>query len=299
MHSNILLAISILMAGSAVAGPCKPRTSASDASTVTLTTTEPTPTTIATETTIATSDSSKTTAIDYITTTTSEADSSTIAQTKTTTAASEHEHESTTASSVSSQPTTTGGITTTSETESTTKAATTTTAVAAPTFSILAGSAPLTGDVLQADGYQGSYPKFNPSFNPLNPPYSPRTWVIEPGTDHIKDAASGNYLCAYYLFVQQNGGAASISTCNDDRNPGPNSMYGYLSCQIVNGQLSCTAPKTVCTFDGDYTCVTSPGQESAYNQIVALASETSDASIAIYETTPNNWTPMVLDVQEV
>ncbi|KAG9506495.1 hypothetical protein J7337_000027 [Fusarium musae] len=299
MHSNILLAISILMAGSAVAGPCKPRTSASDALTVTLTTTEPTPTTIATETTIATSDSYKTTAIDYITTTTSEADSSTIAQTQTTTAASEHEHESTTASSVSSQPTTTGGITTTSEAESTTKAATTSTAVAAPTFSILAGSAPLTGDVLQADGYQGSYPKFNPSFNPLNPPYSPRTWVIEPGTDHIKDAASGNYLCAYYLFVQQNGGAASISTCNDDRNPGLNSMYGYLSCQIVNGQLSCTAPKTVCTFDGDYTCVTSPGQESAYNQIVALASETSDAFIAIYETTPNNWTPMVLDVQEV
>ncbi|KAF5687179.1 hypothetical protein FDENT_5503 [Fusarium denticulatum] len=262
-----------------------------------LTTTEPTQTTIATETTIATSDSSKTTAIDNITTTTSEADSSTIAQTGTTTATSEHEHESTTASSVSSQPTTT--VITTSEAESTTKADTTTTAVAAPTFSILAGSAPLTGDILQADGYQGSYPQFNPSSNPLDPPYSPRTWVIEPSTDHIKDTASGNYLCAYYLVAQQNGGAASIATCDDSRNPGPNSMYGYLSCQVVNSQLSCTAPKTVCTYDGEYTCVTSPGQENAYNQIVAMNSETSDASIAIYETTPNNWTPMVLNVQEV
>ncbi|KAF5572173.1 hypothetical protein FPANT_13290, partial [Fusarium pseudoanthophilum] len=270
MHSNILFAVSLLMAGSALAGPCKPRTSSSDSFTTTLATTEPTPTTIATETTIAISDSSKTTAIDNITTTTSGDDSSTIVETGTSTATSEHEYESTTASSVSSQPTTTGDITTTSEAESTTNAGTTTTAVAAPTFSIVAGSAPLTGDVLQADGYQGSYPEFNPSNNPLGPPYSPRTWVIEPGTNHIKDTASGNYLCAYYLFVQQNGGAASISTCDDSRT-GPNSMYGYLSCQIVNGQLSCTAPKTVCTFDGDYTCVTSPGQESAYNQIVALA----------------------------
>ncbi|KAF5250776.1 hypothetical protein FANTH_4048 [Fusarium anthophilum] len=297
MHSNILLAFGLFMARSALAGPCKPRTSASNTLTTTLTTAEPTPTTIATETTIATSDSSKTTAIDNITTTTSEAESSTMAQTGTTTATSEH--ESTTASSVTSQTTTTGDITTTSEAESTTKADTTTTAVAAPTFSILAGSAPLTGDILQADGYQGSYPMFNPSANPLDPPYSPRTWVIEPSTGHIKDTASGNYLCAYYLFVQQNGGAASISTCEDVRNPGPNSMYGYLSCQIVNGQLSCTAPKTVCTYDGDYTCVTSPGQENAYNHIVAMNSETSDASIAIYETTPNNWTPMVLNVQEV
>ncbi|KAF5598628.1 hypothetical protein FPCIR_2925 [Fusarium pseudocircinatum] len=296
MHSNILLAVGLFMARSALAGPCKPRTSASNALTTTLTTAEPTPTTIATETTIATSDSSETTAIDNITTTTSEADSSTIAETGTTTATSEH--ESTTASSVSSQPTTTGGITTTSGAESTTTADTTTATVAAPTFSILAGSAPLTGDVLQADGYQGSYPQFNPSPNPLDPPYSPRTWVIEPSTGHIKDTASGNYLCAYYLAVQQNGGAASIATCDDSRNPGPNSMYGYLSCQVVNSQLSCTAPKTVCTYDGDYTCVTSPGQESAYNQIVAMDSETSDASIAIYETTPNNWTPMILNVRE-
>ncbi|KAF5539453.1 hypothetical protein FMEXI_8942 [Fusarium mexicanum] len=297
MHSNILLAVGLFMAGPALAGPCKPSTSASNTLTTTLTTTEPTPTTIATETTIATSDSSKTTAIDDITTTTSEAESntkaesSTITQAGTTTATSEHES--------TSQPTTTEGITTTSEAESTTKADTTTTAVAAPTFTILAGSAPLTGDILQADGYQGSYPMFNPSANPLDPPYSPRTWVIEPSTGHIKDTASGNYLCAYYLFVQQNGGAASISTCEDVRNPGPNSMYGYLSCQIVNGQLSCTAPKTVCTYDGDYTCATSSGQENAYNQIVAMSSETSDASIAIYETTPNNWTPMVLNVQEV
>ncbi|KAF5650045.1 hypothetical protein F52700_484 [Fusarium sp. NRRL 52700] len=294
MHSNILLVVGLFMARSALAGPCKPRTSASDALTTTLTTTEPASTTIAIETTIATSDSSKTTTIDDITTTTSEDESSTVAQTGTTTGTSEY--ESTTASSASSQPTTT--VATTSEAESTTTAETTT-APAVPTFSILAGSAPLTGAVLQADGYQASYPQFNPSNSPLDPPHSPRTWVIEPSTGHIKDTATGNHLCAYYLFVQQNGGAASISTCNDDSNPGPNSMYGYLSCQVVNGQLSCTAPKTVCTFNGYYTCVTSPGQESAYNQIVAMESETSDASIAIYETTPNDWTPMVLNVQEV
>ncbi|KAF4456637.1 hypothetical protein F53441_1295 [Fusarium austroafricanum] len=320
MHSNIWLGVGLFIARSALASPCKPRSSASDAlTTTTFAATEPTSTSVSTttdisskttstitvETTVATSDASETIGIGSITTATSEAESTTISQAETTTTS---DHESTTAAPDSSETTTIGGTTTaTSEAESTTTADTTTTtegtttaAVAAPTFSILAGSAPVTGAVLQAQTQQPSYPAFNPSFNSMSAPYSARTWILDPNTGHVKDKATGSHLCAYYLFVNQNGGAPSISTCVYDQNPGLNSMYGYLSCQIANGQLSCTAPKTVCNeVDGNLDCITAPGQENAYNQIVARESRTSNAYLAIYETTPNGWSTMALNVQEV
>ncbi|RSM17221.1 hypothetical protein CDV31_003936 [Fusarium ambrosium] len=237
MRSNVLfLAIGLLVADSALAGPCKPRSSTSETSIVS--TTQPT---TAAETSTETSiETGTTTAIASDTTTTSEAETTTAAEITTTTA----QAESTTTAEVT---------TTTSQAESTT-----TTAVATPTFTIVGGGGSVQGQPLKGVDQDGSIFLFNPQSGGS----VARTFILDPDTGRLRDKNTGIHVCAYYGSTNTPSDPANIGYCQTG-NTGPDSYYDYLTCQVVSGKLTCTAPKAACPTDDDgfQSCTTQAGSD--------------------------------------
>ncbi|KAH6962778.1 hypothetical protein DER45DRAFT_534017 [Fusarium avenaceum] len=300
MHANILLAFG-LFANSALAGPCKPRSSristASDgfpmttasaaaeftptildtftevSSQTVLETTKTT--TMITETTTAISDSSKTTTVVDLTITptaesTAKVDSTTLSETITTT------------------------------TEGTTTVESTTTAAAAnPTFSLLAVGGPVDGEGLQ--GYGATSLLFNPSPDPFGGPsgYKVIPWIIEPSTGRLMDPEDGFYACSYNPSFDPNSGAP-VALCRegDGYGVGLNKEYSYLACQIVKSQFSCSAPATICTVkNGQYDCVTS--SETGLNEFYVQNGVTEDNFLFINTGNPSEVTPIGFAVHYV
>ncbi|RTE81864.1 hypothetical protein BHE90_003589 [Fusarium euwallaceae] len=222
MRSNVLfLAIGLLIADSALAGPCKPRSSTSDTSIVS--TTQPT---TAAETSTETSiETGTTTAIASDTTTTSEAETTTSAEITTTAA----------------------------QTESTT-----TTAVATPTFTIVGGGGSVQGQPLKGVDQDGSIFLFNPQSGGS----VARTFILNPDTGRLRDKNTGIHVCAYYGSTNTPSDPANIGYCQTG-NTGPDSYYDYLTCQVVSGKLTCTAPKAACPTDDDgfQSCTTQAGSD--------------------------------------
>ncbi|KAH6951834.1 hypothetical protein DER45DRAFT_543338 [Fusarium avenaceum] len=223
-----VLAIGLLAADSALAGPCQPRRSTSDGVTVTSAATSEISTTVLGTSTNALSE---TTTATVITTTTDVATTTTVVADATTT---------------------------TSEAEIPTSIETTTSAPGpAATYSVVVSGGPIDGAIAQGTDQDGSIIIFNPNFQGGQP----RSYTLETATGRLRDVKSGNYICAYYDDNATPTGTAEVANCQSF-NTGDDMPYNYLNCKIVNSQLSCIAALTVCTTDDNTsqtTCTTPQG----------------------------------------
>ncbi|KAF4436122.1 hypothetical protein FACUT_6694 [Fusarium acutatum] len=250
MHCNIFLLAVGLIADAAFASPCKPHGTTSAVTTSGVTSTvessvttivEDTTTTVASETSElpTTTELSVTTMLEGSTTATTASDAATV----------------TSAAETS--------VATTSEGETTTTAVSTSTAPAAnPTYSLLATGGNLNNAQPQGNIEMTSLLVFNPS-NPQTG--GTRTFNIEPSTGRLQDANGGTYVCAYYGSSPSTSSPPPITYCNPT-NTGTNKAYDYLTCEVVSGTLSCTAPQTICQEDEDIglSCLTP--QDDVYDQ---------------------------------
>ncbi|KIL87722.1 hypothetical protein FAVG1_09433 [Fusarium avenaceum] len=208
MRSSLfVLAIGLLAADSALAGPCQPRRSTSDGVTVTsAATSELSTTVLGTSTNVL----SETTTAKVIATTTDVATTTTVVADATTT---------------------------TPEAEIPTSIETTTTAPGpAATYSVVVSGGPIDGANAQGTDQGGSGIVFNPTFSGAQP----RSYTLEPTTGRLRDIKSDNYVCAFYGYTNAPSVPATIANCQTG-NTGDNKLYNYLNCKIVNRQLSCTA----------------------------------------------------------
>ncbi|RKK99396.1 hypothetical protein BFJ68_g13272 [Fusarium oxysporum] len=234
MRSKVLLlAIGLLVADSALASPCKPRSSTSETaiSTSVGSTTQPTSTVEETPTVASSETSTETGAI-----TTTAPDTTAASEAETTTAV-----ESTT---------------TTAEAESTT-----TTAVAL---------------------YKART----------------RTIILDPDTGRLRDKDTGIQICAYYGSANTIFDPANFAFCQNG-NTGPNTSFDYMTCQIVSGKLSCTAPQAACPTDDDGVslgCTTVDGQLN--NEFYYKTQPGLGTYLYISSGSPNGYTPVNVIAQE-
>lgn len=209
-------------------------------------TTQPTTTAAETSTTVPVASSETfieagtTTAIASDTATTSEAETTTAAEVTTTTA----QVESTTTAEVT---------TTTAQAEGTTTAA-----VATPTFTIVGGGGSVQGQPLKGVDQEGTILLFNPQFGNI----VTRTFILDPDTGRLRDKNTGTLVCAYYGLTNTPSDPANVGYCQTG-NTGPDMYYDYLTCQVVSGKLTCTAPKAACPTDddGNQSCTTQAGSD--------------------------------------
>ncbi|SCV47030.1 uncharacterized protein FFB14_09567 [Fusarium fujikuroi] len=239
MHCNIFLLAVSLIADAAFASPCKPQ------GTTTVTTTSDVTSTV--ESSITTIVEDTTTAVASETT---EVSSTTDVSVTTTL-------ESSTAAATSSDATTV-----TSEAETTTAASTSTAPAANPTYSLLATGGNLNNAQPQGNIEMTSVLVFNPALPQTG---GIRTFNIEPSTGRLQDANGGTYVCAYFGSSPNTSTPPTIAYCNPT-NTGTNKAYDYLTCEVVRGKLSCTAPQTICQEDEDIglSCLTP--QDDVYDQ---------------------------------
>ncbi|EWZ86311.1 hypothetical protein FOWG_11353 [Fusarium oxysporum f. sp. lycopersici MN25] len=249
MRSKVLLlAIGLLVADSALASPCKPRSSTSETaiSTSVGSTTQPTSTVEETPTVASSETSTETGAITTTapdTTAASEAETTTAVQVTTTTA----EAETTTAVE---------STTTTAEAESTT-----TTAVA----------------LYKARPSQAS------------------TKMVASCYSTLKLELA---ICAYYGSANTIFDPANFAFCQNG-NTGPNTAFDYMTCQIVSGKLSCTAPQAACPTDDDGVslgCTTVDGQLN--NEFYYKTQPGLGTYLYISSGSPNGYTPVNVIAQE-
>jgi hypothetical protein len=107
------------------------------------------------------------------------------------------------------------------------------------------------------------------------------------------------YACAFYPFFQSDH-AAALANCreNDGYGVGINKEYAFLTCQIVNGQFSCTAPATLCAIvAGSYNCVTS--SETGLDLFYVPDEATEDASLFISTGSPSGYTSIRLTIHDI
>ncbi|RGP80585.1 hypothetical protein FLONG3_1324 [Fusarium longipes] len=284
MRSNVLLlAVGFFVADSALAGPCKPLTSATDAGP---------------STSVDSATQSDTTTQETSALTTSE----TLFESITTTTV----PDITTATSIDSQTTaTTYATITTSETETTTSAeaittvseaeTTTTAPVATPTFSIVGGGGSINGAPLKGVDQDGSTMLFNPEAGTSRP----RTFILDPTTGRLKDKDTGIFVCAYYGDASSPSDPANIAFCQS-HNTGPNTAYDYLTCQIASGKLVCTAPKASCPVDDDglpLGCSTAPTSD-LNNQFYYRYQQGAGDYLFISSGNPGGYTSVDIIAQE-
>ncbi|KAJ4250127.1 hypothetical protein NW762_011937 [Fusarium torreyae] len=254
-----MLAVGLFAIDSALAGPCKPRSSTSETATAgsEKTTLGTTTTILATSTEVST-DVTQTTSLEATMTTVTAADTTT----------------------------------------TTTEAETSTTAAAAgptPTYIIVAQDGDIDGAVLEGVDQEGTLVLFDSDV----PSAMTRNYILESDTGRLKDANSGNYLCAYYGDAPSIYEPATVANCQNG-NTGPNKHYDYLNCKTVSGILSCTAPKAYCDiddFDSQY-CMTSP-ENGVNDQFFYRYSSSGGAYLFISSGTPNAYTTVDLGVTEV
>lgn len=238
-----------------------------------ISTVEETPTVASSETSTETG-AITTTAPD--TTAASEAETTTAVQVTTTTA----EAETTTAVE---------STTTTAEAESTT-----TTAVATPTFTIVGGGGAIQGVPLTGIDQDGSILLFNPQTGTSRT----RTIILDPDTGRLRDKDTGIQICAYYGSANTIFDPANFAFCQNG-NTGPNTAFDYMTCQIVSGKLSCTAPQAACPTDDDGVslgCTTVDGQLN--NEFYYKTQPGLGTYLYISSGSPNGYTPVNVIAQE-
>ncbi|KAF5026448.1 hypothetical protein F66182_1435 [Fusarium sp. NRRL 66182] len=318
-YNALMMAFGLLAADSALASPCKPRTTTSDAATTTSETiiSESTTSVLATSTEIST-DATETTSFEA-TTTTAAADVTTTASEETTAIASEDitttVSEATT--TIASEDVTitvseTATTTTASETTATTVAAdttmttseaetSTTSAEPAPaptqTFSVVAqGGGSVDGATLQGNGQQGTIVFFNPNFGGLQD----RSYTVESSTGRLRDDASGSYMCAFYGNTSSPDSPVILTNCFPSAT-GPNQLWNYITCEIENGKLSCAAPKGSCQTDNETfedTCTTAPEGE-VHTQWLTQYRASGGNYIFLATNAPAGYTALEMAVREV
>ncbi|KAG5764168.1 hypothetical protein H9Q69_010373 [Fusarium xylarioides] len=277
MRSKVLLlAFGLLVADSALADPCKPKSSTSE----TVMSTQSTTAAEESSTVVSLSESSietgATITITPDTTTTSEVETTTAAEVTTTTA----EVETTTAAE---------STTTTVQAESTT-----TTAVATPTFTIVGGGGAVQGASLKGVDGDGTILLFNPQIGNARI----RTIILDPDTGRLWDKDTGVQICAYYGSANTITDPAYFAFCQNG-NTGPNTAYDYMTCQIVSGKLSCTAPQGACPTDDDGNslgCTTVDGQGN--NQFYYKYQAGYGDYLFISSGSPSGYTPVDIIAQE-
>ncbi|KAJ4138728.1 hypothetical protein NW768_002596 [Fusarium equiseti] len=253
MRSNVLvLGIGLFIADSALAGPCKPRTSkeltvTSTATAETATTVLQTSTAVLSEisTTVSTDVTSATTVAVETALTTSEAETSTAIDSRITA-----DTTATTDTTVVAD-TTTVADTTVPET-------TTTAVIPVATYSFVVRGSPIDGATPQGNDEKGSTLTFTPDFYESRD----RTYVIEPSTGRLQDTDTGTYVCVNHRATSTTSTPDLVANCGPDDQIGNDSFYDFMTCEVANGFLSCTAPRATCEFDidlGDEVCTSGPG----------------------------------------
>ncbi|KAM0297058.1 hypothetical protein ACHAPM_009927 [Fusarium culmorum] len=275
-----LLAIGLVGVDSALAGPCKPQTSTTDAGT---------------STSIDSTTQSRTATAGGTSTASSEALTETIATTlssETTTAIiTTSETEPTTVAS----GTTVAIVTSSSETETTTTTEVTTTApLATPTFTIVGGGGSVNGSPIKGVDGDGSIMLFNPERGNSRI----RTFILSPDTGRLRDKDTRVSVCAYYGFAESPSDPAYFGFCQNG-NTGPGMVYDYLTCEIANGKLACTAPKASCSGDGDedITCVSDPSS-GVNNQFYYKYDAGNGDYLYISSGSPSSYTPVDIVAQD-
>ncbi|KAL7762732.1 hypothetical protein ACKLNR_009267 [Fusarium oxysporum f. sp. zingiberi] len=262
MHLSILRLLAVGLAGLdvAVAGPCKPRSSASESSIATTATTAGTSSFTLSSDTSATFASTTTEAVTTADTTTEATTEVTSAVTETDTASTEvttsgdttteattfatstgtTEAASTTGADTTTETMTTSGTVTASSeitqapstTEETTTAAATTTAV--PMFRLLAETGAYANQPLLATRYQ-----FTPLMFSSAQGYTEAYFTV--------DATTGHLLLDGHLPVcgfQPGDGTSAFTVCSDNMG----GQEQFLTCEApTSSQLECTVPEVQCS----------------------------------------------------
>ncbi|KAH6964625.1 hypothetical protein DER45DRAFT_557048 [Fusarium avenaceum] len=224
-YNLFLLAVGFYVADSVVAGPCKPGGSTSEQAAIS---------TILTTSTIALPE----------TTSTLEATTTTIVSEDTTTLNQESETPAATSAAT------------------TYNAETTSTAPAMqPTYVLSASGGGLNSAQPQGNGQPGTFIAFDPS---TLSGAVPRKFTIEPITGRLQDAESRAYVCAYYDASPTAASPPFIVFCGSGPT-GAGQQQDYLTCNVNNDNLACTAPRTYCSSNDDEETICSTPTDDLYN----------------------------------
>ncbi|CAG2009636.1 unnamed protein product [Fusarium graminearum] len=186
-------------------------------------------------------------------------------------------------------------VTASSDTETTTTAEFTTTApLTTPTFTLVGGGGSVNGDPIKGIDQQGTIMLFNPERGTQRI----RTFILDPQTGRLRDRDTGVSVCAYYDFAESPSDPVHFGFCQNG-NTGPGMYYDYLTCEIVNGKLACTAPKASCSGDGfeDISCVSDP-TSGLNNQFYYKYDAGNGDYLYISSGSPSSYTPVDIIVQE-
>ncbi|KAF5605705.1 hypothetical protein FPCIR_397 [Fusarium pseudocircinatum] len=172
---------------------------------------------------------------------------------------------------------------------------TTTTAVATPTFTIVGGGGAIQGAPLKGIDQDGSILLFNPLVGNSRT----RTIILDPDTGRLRDKDTGILLCAYYGSANSPDDPANIAFCQNG-NTGLNTPYEYMTCQIVSGKLTCTAPKGQCPTDddGNFLGCTTESFSGENNQFYYKAQPGAGDYLFISSGTPAGYTAVDIIAQE-
>ncbi|QKD60789.2 uncharacterized protein FOBCDRAFT_207508 [Fusarium oxysporum Fo47] len=110
--------------------------------------------------------------------------------------------------------------------------------------------------------------------------------------------ASTKMICAYYGSANTIFDPANFAFCQNG-NTGPNTAFDYMTCQIVSGKLSCTAPQAACPTDDDGVslgCTTVDGQLN--NEFYYKTQPGLGTYLYISSGSPNGYTPVNVIAQE-
>ncbi|EWZ32289.1 hypothetical protein FOZG_13857 [Fusarium oxysporum Fo47] len=105
-------------------------------------------------------------------------------------------------------------------------------------------------------------------------------------------------ICAYYGSANTIFDPANFAFCQNG-NTGPNTAFDYMTCQIVSGKLSCTAPQAACPTDDDGVslgCTTVDGQLN--NEFYYKTQPGLGTYLYISSGSPNGYTPVNVIAQE-
>ncbi|RBR23748.1 uncharacterized protein FIESC28_03453 [Fusarium coffeatum] len=217
-----LLGVGFYAADSVIASPCKPNTSTSEAATITSDSTAEATRTILELSSIAWSEPTTTVEL-TATTATSEDGTTTIAAAEYTTTL------------IETSAATTSDAATTSEAPA-----------GEPTFVLGASGGSLNGAQPQGTGQQGTFIAFDATAISGS---SPRKFTVD-STGRLQDAETAAYVCAYYWSSPSAAYPPYVSYCGAGP-VGGSQWQEYLTCQVNNGNLACTAPRVFCSTDAN------------------------------------------------
>ncbi|KAI1052281.1 hypothetical protein LB507_007547 [Fusarium sp. FIESC RH6] len=115
-----------------------------------------------------------------------------------------------------------------------------------PTYVLGASGGSLSGAQPQGTGQQGTFIAFDATAISGS---STRKFTID-STGRLQDAETGAYVCAYYWSSPSAAYPPYVSHCGSGP-VGGSQWQEYLTCQINNGNLACTAPVVFCSTDAN------------------------------------------------